>query len=408
MSQATRDDILQALATVIDPETGRDVVSEGRVQGLVVRGSHAGFAIEVSAQIGEAGEPLRQACEQAALGVSGIEQVTAVLTAHREAPSTAAQAPASRRTGPPPQSQGQGHVQDQGHGHSHDHDHGSAKGQSGAPAASRGGGALTFPNIKNIVAVASGKGGVGKSTVAVNLALGLRAIGLKVGLMDADIYGPSVPAMLGLTGQPESGTGGKLAPKDRFGIKAMSMGLLVDPDTPMIWRGPMVQSAITQLLSDVDWGELDVLIVDMPPGTGDAQLTLAQKVPLSGAVIVSTPQEIALIDARKGLAMFRKTHVPILGVIENMAWLEMPDGSRNYVFGQGGARRTADELGSAFLGEVPLDPAIRETSDAGEPIVVSRPESAQAAAFIEISSKVAETLTGASAARPAPTIVIED
>jgi ATP-binding protein involved in chromosome partitioning len=270
------------------------------------------------------------------------------------------------------------------------------------------------PGVSRIIAVASGKGGVGKSTTdvnlalafAANLALAMKANGRSVGVLDADIYGPSMPRMLGISGRPTSRDGKVMQPMTGFGIKCMSMGFLVPEDTPMIWRGPMVMSALQQMLRDVDWGELDVMMVDMPPGTGDAQLTMAQQVPLAGAVIVSTPQDIALLDARKGLNMFRKVDVPVLGIVENMSYFVCPHcGERSEIFGHGGARREAERLGTEFLGEVPLHIAIRETSDEGRPIVVSQPESAEAQAFRSIAARVAEKL--GTAQRAAPKIVVE-
>ncbi|KGM36196.1 hypothetical protein P409_00005, partial [Inquilinus limosus MP06] len=280
-----------------------------------------------------------------------------------------------------------------------------------APRAAAPGGAqsrkLPVTGIGSIIAVASGKGGVGKSTTAVNLALGLAANGLKVGLLDADIYGPSMPRMTGITGKPSSPDGKSLDPKENYGLKVMSIGFLIDEETPMIWRGPMVQSALSQMLRDVNWGQLDVLVVDMPPGTGDAQLTMAQQVPLAGAVIVSTPQDIALLDARKGLNMFRKVDVPVLGIIENMSYFCCPNcGHRTDIFSHGGARAEAEKLGCDFLGEIPLDIAIRETSDSGQPIVVSAPDSAHAEAYRGIAARVWDKLrSGAGPA--APRIVIE-
>jgi ATP-binding protein involved in chromosome partitioning len=378
MSRVSRDDIAAALAGVIDEESGKDVMSAGLVQGLVVREGHVGFSLEVDPAKGAQKEPLRAACEAAVRKVPGVLSVTAVLTAHR----AAAQSPSPAK------------------GHSHAHE--------GARAPQ---GAMKIPGVKAIVAVASGKGGVGKSTVAVNLALALARLGRRVGLLDADIYGPSIPRMMGLTGKPESKDGKKLLPKEKYGIKTMSIGYLVNEDTPMIWRGPMVQSALMQMMSDVEWGELDVLIVDMPPGTGDAQLTMAQRVPLTGAVVVSTPQEIALIDARKGFAMFEKTHIPVFGIVENMAYFVSPgSGEKSYIFGQGGARRMAEKLGCEFLGEVPLHMSIREKSDSGEPVVATAPESDEARPFIEIARRVAEHLDRAlsGGARKAPAISIED
>lgn len=378
MTRVTREDITAALAKVIDEESGKDVVSSGILQGLVVREGHVGFSLEVDPAKGHEKEPLRQACEAAAKNVSGVLSVTAVLTAHRASPSR----PSSSHT----------------HAHS--------GGPTRAPQ-----GAARIPGVKAIVAVASGKGGVGKSTVSVNLALGLAKLGRRVGLLDADIYGPSIPRMMGLTGKPESKDGKKLIPKESYGIKTMSIGYLVNEDTPMIWRGPMVQSALTQMMNDVEWGELDVLIVDMPPGTGDAQLTMAQRVPLTGAVVVSTPQEIALIDARKGFAMFEKTHIPVFGIVENMAYFVSPgSGEKSYIFGEGGARRMAEKLGCDFLGEVPLHITVRETSDTGQPVVATAPDSEEAQPFLKIAARVAEHIDRAlgSEARKGPVISTED
>lgn len=385
MASVTRDDITAALSTVLDEDSGKDVVSAGLIQGLVVREGHVGFSLEVDPEKGAAKEPLRKACEEAVKRVAGVLSVTAVLTAHRGTPSPSA-----------------------AKGHSHAHTHGPAEGnkQQRAPQ-----GAMQLPGVKAIIAVASGKGGVGKSTVAVNLALALSKLGRRVGLLDADIYGPSIPRMMGLTGKPESKDGKKLLPKEKYGIRTMSIGYLVDEDTPMIWRGPMVQSALTQMMRDVEWGELDVLVVDMPPGTGDAQLTMAQRVPLAGAIVVSTPQEIALIDARKGFAMFDKTHVPVFGIVENMAYFVSPgSGEKSYIFGEGGARRMAEKLGCDFLGEVPLHMTIREKSDSGEPVVATAPDSDEAKPFIDIARRVGEHLDRAAGggARKAPSISIED
>nr|WP_230978903.1 Mrp/NBP35 family ATP-binding protein [Mesorhizobium composti] len=264
--------------------------------------------------------------------------------------------------------------------------------------------------MEAIIAVASGKGGVGKSTTAVNLALGLAANGLKVGVLDADIYGPSMPRLLGIRGRPETKDGKILQPMQNFGLKVMSMGFLVDEETPMIWRGPMVISALTQMLRECEWGPLDVLVVDMPPGTGDAQLTMAQQVPLAGAVIVSTPQDLALIDARKGLNMFRKVDVPLLGIVENMSYFIAPDTGKRYdIFGHGGARKEAERLGVTFLGEVPLEMGIRESSDDGRPVVAAKPDGPEAKIYRDIAAKVWERLAEekASAEGAAPAIVFE-
>ncbi len=270
-------------------------------------------------------------------------------------------------------------------------------------------GVKLVPGVKTIIAVASAKGGVGKSTTAANLALGLAANGLKVGVLDADIYGPSMPKLLGIHGKPETVDGKILKPKENYGLKVMSMGFLVDEETPMIWRGPMVMSALTQMLREVEWGPLDVLVVDMPPGTGDAQLTMAQQVPLAGAVIVSTPQDLALIDARKGLNMFRKVDVPLLGIVENMSYFIAPDTGKRYdIFGHGGAQKEAERLGVPFLGAVPLEMGIRESSDAGTPVVATRPDSEEARIYKEIAAKVWQQIeTGKGAAEAAPAIIFE-
>ncbi|MFQ5955965.1 MAG: iron-sulfur cluster carrier protein ApbC [Kiloniellales bacterium] len=375
MAQVTEGEILEALKGVVDPDRGADIVSLGMVSGLVVKDGNVGFAIEVDPERGPKLEPLRKAAEKAVEALPQVLSVTAVLTAH-SARGRAGEAPP--QPGPRPQ-----------------------------PAT---GERPLVPGVKSIVAVASGKGGVGKSTTAANLALGLAASGHRVGVLDADIYGPSQPRMLGIAGRPVSRDGKTLEPMQNYGVKVMSMGFLVAEDTPMIWRGPMVMSALQQMLRDVNWGELDVMIVDLPPGTGDAQLTMAQQVPLTGAVIVSTPQDIALLDARKGLNMFRKVDVPVFGIVENMSYFLCPScGHEAHIFGRGGARREADRLGMEFLGEIPLDIEIRETSDGGQPIVVSHPDSAHAQAYRAIADrvweKVAQTL--GEPARRMPQIVMQ-
>jgi ATP-binding protein involved in chromosome partitioning len=265
-----------------------------------------------------------------------------------------------------------------------------------------------IPGIKHIVAVASGKGGVGKSTTSCNLALGFAALGLKVGILDADIYGPSQPKLFGLRGKPRLIGTRTLEPMERFGVKIMSIGFLVEEDLAMIWRGPMVISAITQMLREVAWSDLDVLVVDLPPGTGDASLTMAQQTPLAGAVIVSTPQDIALIDTGRSIAMFRKVNVPLLGMIENMSGFCCPDcGHVSSIFGHGGARIEAEKIGTPFLGEIPLHIQIRATSDDGRPIVATEPESVHAKLYIGIASEVWLALSTGRAGKPAPRIVIE-
>jgi ATP-binding protein involved in chromosome partitioning len=322
--------------------------------------------------------------------VPGVLSVTAVLTAHNPKPGAQAKA------GPSPAGGQAGHGRAQG-GHAH------------GPAG-QGGEKPLVPGVRSIVAVASGKGGVGKSTTAVNLALGLKNLGLSVGLLDADIYGPSQPRMMGISGRPSSADGKIINPMENYGVKCMSMGFLVPEDTPTIWRGPMVMGALQQMLRDVAWGELDILVVDLPPGTGDAQLTMSQQVPLTGAVIVSTPQDIALLDARKGLNMFRRVDVPVLGIIENMSYFVCPHcQGRSDIFSHGGARREAEKLGMEFLGEVPLHMAIRETSDGGRPIVMSQPDSPHAKTYMTIASRVWEKVQASIGAggRQAPRIVIQ-
>jgi ATP-binding protein involved in chromosome partitioning len=373
MVEVTEERVLAALRRIGDPDRDADIVSLGMVTGVQIRDGHVLFAVEVDPQRGPRLEPLRRAAEKAVEALDGVLSVSAVLTAEKaQAKPAAAQQP--------------------GHAHAH----------GGQGPAKR-----LVPGVKAIIAVASGKGGVGKSTTAVNLALGLAALGRKVGMLDADIYGPSLPRLLGLSGRPTSPDGKTLEPMERYGLKTMSIGFMVAEDTPMIWRGPMVMSALQQMLRDVNWGELDVLVVDMPPGTGDAQLTMAQQVPLAGAVIVSTPQDLALLDARKGLNMFRKVEVPVLGIVENMSYFTCPHcGGRTDVFSHGGAREEATKLGVDFLGEIPLDIAIRETSDDGRPIVVADPKSPHAQAYRDMAARVWAKLSGGQQ-RAAPKIVVE-
>ncbi|HTV43910.1 MAG TPA: iron-sulfur cluster carrier protein ApbC [Stellaceae bacterium] len=382
MAAITERQILDALSTVADPDKGADIVSLGMVSGIAIRSGNVAFAIEVEPERGPRLEPLRKAAEQVVAALPDVLSVTAVLTAQSAPPGRAAPA-----TGP-------------------QHARSTAPHQPHPPRQQRG----AVAGVGAIVAVASGKGGVGKSTVAANLALALKANGLGVGVLDADIYGPSMPRMLGLSGRrPTSPDGKRLIPLESYGLRCMSMGFLVPEDRPMIWRGPMVMSALQQMLREVDWGALDIMVVDMPPGTGDAQLTMAQQVPLAGAVIVSTPQDIALLDARKGLNMFRQVEVPVLGIVENMSYFLCPHcGGRSEIFSHGGARREAERLGTEFLGEVPLDLAIRETSDEGRPITVSDPDNPNALVFRAIAARIWEKISGAAAVgRPPPRIVIE-
>lgn len=350
MSANLEQKVLVALKEIKDPDNGGDIVSLGMVIGLQSRDGHVAFTIDIGdAKRAKAFEPIQKAAEAAVHALDGILSVTVVLTAERAAQPQASQ----------PQK----------------------------PAA--GASEVLMPGVKSIVAVSSGKGGVGKSTTSVNLALSLAAKGLSVGLLDADIYGPSIPRMLGISGQPVSHDGKRLEPMENHGIKCMSIGFLVEEDTAMIWRGPMVMGALEQLMRDVNWGVLDILVVDMPPGTGDVQLTMAQKVPLTGSVIVSTPQDIALLDTRKGLNMFRKVEIPVFGIVENMSYFSCPHcNERTDIFSHGGARKTAEAQGADFLGEIPLDIKIRETSDGGNPIVMSEPEGEHAKAYAAIADKV--------------------
>jgi ATP-binding protein involved in chromosome partitioning len=383
MAEISEQNIVDALRCVVDPDRGQDIVSLGMLGGLQIRDGHVSCSLQVDPERGPRLEPLRKTVERTVHKLPGVRSATVVLTAERAAP----QAP---QTAQAPQGSHGAHAP---HG----------------PQATRGRGAPLLPEVAAIVAVASGKGGVGKSTTAVNLALALAALGRNVGLLDADIYGPSMRRMLGFAGKPTSSDGDRLDPVMAHGIKSMSMAFLVDEETPIVWRGPMVQSALEQMMRDVAWGALDVLIVDMPPGTGDTQLTMAQQVPLAGAVIVSTPQDIALIDARKGLNMFRKVDVPVLGLIENMSYFACPKcGERTDIFGHGGARKEAERLDMPFLGEIPLDIVIRETSDGGHPIVVSDPDGAHALAYKAIAEKVWEQVSAVVQSRQAtqPRIVV--
>ncbi|GBD44550.1 Iron-sulfur cluster carrier protein [bacterium HR40] len=359
MSALFSEEVLRRLERIVHPKHGRSVVELGMVSGIVIRGSNVGFALEVDPGEAQAMEPLRRACEDAVRALPGVTSCTVVLTAERRSGPTAPAAAPSGAPRPAPRSDSKPLV----------------------------------PGVRAIVAVASGKGGVGKSTTAVNLAFGLKTLGLRVGLLDADIYGPSVPRMAGASGRPVSVDGRQLRPLESFGVRCMSMGFLVDEEAPMIWRGPMVQSALQQMLADVDWGELDVMVVDLPPGTGDAQLTMAQRVPLTGAVIVSTPQDIALLDARKAINMFRKVDVPIFGIVENMSYFCCPHcGRRTEIFAHGGARACAERYGVDFLAEIPLDPLIRELSDDGRPVVVADPESPQARAYLDLARSVRDRI----------------
>ena len=359
MAMVTAAQVTEALRTVDSGTGGLDVVARGWVKGLSTKDGHVTFALEVPAKLGPKLEPVRAAAEKAVFALPGVISVTAVLTAETEKPAAA---PPGRQR-------------------------------------------LELPTVAHIVAVASGKGGVGKSTTAANLAVALARKGLKVAIFDADIYGPSVPRLFGLSGQKPRAENGKVFPLEAHGVKVMSIGFMIAEDNPIVWRGPMVMGALEQMLRDVVWGDLDVMVVDMPPGTGDTQLTMSQRVPLAGAVIVSTPQDIALIDARKGLNMFRKVEVPILGLIENMSYYVCPNcGHRDEIFAHGGAQRAAKEMGVPFLGEIPLELKIRMTSDEGTPIVASEPDSPHTRSFIDIAGRLWDTLQAGQ--RQAPTITM--
>jgi ATP-binding protein involved in chromosome partitioning len=387
MADITSKEVLERLKTVRGPDMESNIVDLGMVSDVFISDGKAYFSITVPSDRAKDLEPLRLAAERVVKEMPGLKGAFAALTADRKAGSAAA-------TTPRPQPQGP-----HGHAHAHPHPPGRA-----APAAKPG-----LPGIKHVIAVASGKGGVGKSTTAINIALALNALGHKAAILDADIYGPSVPRLMHLSGRPQQIDGKFIKPMENYGLKAMSMGFLVDEDVAMIWRGPMVQSALLQMLREVAWGDLDVLVVDMPPGTGDVQLTMAQQVPLSGAVIVSTPQDLALIDARKAMTMFKKVEVPLLGLVENMSHFVCPVcGTSHDIFGHGGARREAEKLGVPFLGEVPLAMTIRETSDSGTPVVVSEPNGPHAAVYREIAAKIADQLFAEhKTSRTAPKITFE-
>jgi len=359
MSEITAEQVLEALKTIKDPDQGQNIVDLGMISGLQLKDGHVAFGIEVDAKRGAELEPVRKAAEQVVHDLSGVLTVTAVLTAEREAKAAPEKTPTNQSPNTP----------------------------SGAqPAAFQ---KMDLLGIDSVIAIASGKGGVGKSTTAVNLALAMAAKGKRVGLLDADIYGPSIPLMLGITDKPSQTASGLITPLENYGLKCMSIGFLIDEATAMIWRGPMATGALEQLIKDVAWGELDCLVIDLPPGTGDIHLTMAQRIPLSGAVIVSTPQDIALADARKGMNMFEKVDIPVFGLIENMSYFNCPHcGERTEIFSHGGARRESEKLGMDFLGEIPLDIIIRETSDNGQPIVVSDPSSIHSTTYLEIADKI--------------------
>jgi ATP-binding protein involved in chromosome partitioning len=371
----TKQQVLDSLAKIAGPD-GSPLTASGKLSDVMVSDGKVFFSITVDAAVVQAWESVRDRAEAAVRAVPGVESALVALTAERKA--TGRPSPAGSPGAAAPAS----------------------------PAARGAPSPIGVPGVEAIIAVASGKGGVGKSTTAVNLALGLRDLGLKVGILDADIYGPSLPKLLAIRERPQTLGGTRLKPISRYGLTVMSIGFLIDEETPMIWRGPMVISALTQMLREVEWGALDVMVVDMPPGTGDAQLTMAQQVPLKGAVIVSTPQDLALIDARRGIAMFRRVNVPVLGIIENMSYFMCPQcGTRSDIFSHGGARHEAERLGVPFLGEVPLHMDIREKSDSGLPVVATAADGPLAALYRDIAAKVRDQIKGAT--RVAPNIVIE-
>ena len=377
---SVKDDVLAALAKVASPQ-GKPLTETGALSDIVATDGKVFFSITADAAAVKEWEAVREHADAAVRAVPGVASVMVALTAERAGGAGGTAAPPRRPAMPP-------------------------SGPRPREGAARPPSPAGIPGVEAIIAVASGKGGVGKSTTAVNLALGLRDLGLKVGILDADIYGPSLPKLLAIREKPQTVGGTRLKPIVRYDMPVMSIGFLIEEETPMIWRGPMVMSALTQMLREVEWGALDVMVVDMPPGTGDAQLTMAQQVPLRGAVIVSTPQDLALIDARRGIAMFRRVNVPVLGIVENMSTFICPHcGTRSDIFGHGGARHEAERLGVPFLGEVPLDIAIREKSDAGLPVVATAPDSPNAQCYRDIAARVREGLQ--SAGRPAPKIVIE-
>ena len=365
MTEPTEDALRAALRAIFDPRTGSDIVRSGRVESLHCRNGEVQVALLASRNEAAAMEPVRRAVERLLGQQPGVRHAHAVLTAHRSgaAPGQAPAQPAASREAP------------------------SAKPK-------------LLADTRFVVAVASGKGGVGKSTTATNLAVALARNGRRVGLLDADVHGPSVPTMLGARDRPGVREG-TMVPLEAWGVRALSLGMMVDADAAMIWRGPMVMGALEQLMGQADWGALDVMVVDMPPGTGDAQLTMAQRVNLAGAVIVSTPQDLALADARRGVRMFERTGVPILGLVENMSVFCCPNcGHRAELFGHGGARREAEALGVPFLGEVPLLMEVRESADSGQPIVAALPDSPAAAAYRSIADAVWARLTQPGSAAP--------
>jgi len=354
MTAPTEAQVLDALRPIIDPDFRKSIVDLGFVKNLAIEGGAVSFAIELTTPACPVKAEFERAARERVAALPGVTRVDVTMTA-------------------------------------------STRGGSATPRDE-----AVLPGVKNVIAVASGKGGVGKSTTAVNLALALRESGASVGVMDADVYGPSLPLLLGVSGRPES-TEKRIQPLEAYGMRVMSMGFFVNENSPVIWRGPMVHGLIRQFLTDVEWGALDYLVIDLPPGTGDAALTLTQQAPLSGAVIVTTANDLSVLDARKGLRMFEKVAVPVLGIVENMSYFVPPDlpDRRYHIFGKDGGKRVADELGVDFLGEVPIDPRVVEGGDAGRPIVVHAPESEAAQAFRRLAGEVARRLAVLAARTPA-------
>jgi ATP-binding protein involved in chromosome partitioning len=373
---ASEQDVLTALRGIKDPESQKDIVALGLVRDLAVHGGEVSFTLAFAAQPPQTKVMIHSMASKLVGRLPGVSKVSAKMGGG----ATAAQQPPSG-----------------GHGHAH----AQSAPQGTAPTQRP---ADMIPEVKHTIAVSSGKGGVGKSTVAVNLALALRGAGASVGIIDADVYGPDLPLMLGTKGRPGM-FDNRILPVEAHGLKVMSIGLLVGDREPLVWRGPMIHSFIQQMLRDVLWGALDYLVFDMPPGTGDAQLSLSQVIPLSGVVMVTTPQDVALLDVRKAIAMFQRLNVPMLGVVENMSYFVAPDtGTRYTIFGEGGGQKVADEYGVPLLGQLPLDPDTRKGGDEGAPIIVRRPDSPQAAAFRDIARRVIERLEATATLRPLPTI----
>jgi ATP-binding protein involved in chromosome partitioning len=355
VSPVTEDAVREALRPIVDPDFGKSIVDLGFVKDIRIEGPAVSFAIELTTPACPVKAEFEQAARARVASIPGVESVDVTMTADTRGRRTTQRASKSE----------------------------------------------VLPGVRNTIAVASGKGGVGKSTTAINLALALRESGASVGVMDADVYGPSLPLLTGVSGRPRA-EAGRIVPHEAYGLELMSMGFFLTEDSPVIWRGPMVHGLVQQFLTDVAWGELDYLVIDLPPGTGDAALTLTQQAPLSGAVIVTTANTLSLVDARKGLKMFEKVDVPVLGIIENMSYFtppELPD-RKYYIFGEGGGRRTAEELGVDFLGEVPIDPRIVEGGDAGRPILVAAPDSPAAQAFRSLAGALARKLAVLAATGP--------